>query len=433
MATWIVKASVGLLWKYPTIPGFMFIFYTIQIDIPGLIIAIQNSGERSYTLFWQAVQISVFMLSIGIAFANIVFHSNPKELERYFQSPVKLGKANWRLKSLMVLAFPVLLLLVAVYTYRVKEVPLFYMLAHPGDALQISLLRDESFKVLNVPDVELYMYAWIRELILPVMSGTAYIMWLLTRSPNWRNLFWLYLGLALFFASLSTAKQPVAVIFLLLALCYYLLFGIRRTLRYLPLFVLAVFIFPIFENYLKLGRSFNSESMYDIISFVFFERLLLIPASILSQYFDIFPLSEGFLLGRSIRLMSWLMGENFFNTANYVYLYLYPNHPIHTGLANAAFIGNLYADFGMPGVWLGSFLTGFILQSTQIFMMRHSKTAINLALYSFLCCTAWELISIPLPNVILGGGGALALLLVWMFDQLFYRSNQRHLKSRYVL
>ena|ERR671915_629773 len=187
MATWIVKASVGLLWKYPTIPGFMFIFYTIQIDIPGLIIAIQNSGERSYTLFWQAVQISVFMLSIGIAFANIVFHSNPKELERYFQSPVKLGKANWRLKSLMVLAFPVLLLLVAVYIYRVKEVPLFYMLAHPGDALQISLLRDESFKVLNVPDVELYMYAWIRELILPVMSGTAYIMWLLTRSPNWRD------------------------------------------------------------------------------------------------------------------------------------------------------------------------------------------------------------------------------------------------------
>jgi hypothetical protein len=145
-------------------------------------------------------------------------------------------------------------------------------------------------------------------------------------------------------------------------------------------------------------------------------RLLYQPAVGVYYYFEIFPSHMPYLNGRSIGKLSWLLGVPYFDTANYVGLYETPD-AMDSINANAAFIADLNADFGMWGVLLGGVLAGFTMESIQIYVFRRRKTVVSLAVSAFLMVAFWNLNSTSLPVVLASNGALLALVLGWALER----------------
>ena len=171
-----------------------------------------------------------------------------------------------------------------------------------------------------------------------------------------------------------------------------------------------MFAFPLFVILtVQHGMGFG---LIDAISGIL-RRLFYVPAYVLYYYFEIFPDQVDYLNGRSIGRFALLMDWKHFNTANYVFRYIFPQG-MPSGLSNAAFIGNLNADFGLIGVLTGGLFAGFLMQSIQIFILRSRKTILNLTVYTFLIYAFWLLNQTALPIVLLSNGVILALILPWI-------------------
>ena len=89
-------------------------------------------------------------------------------------------------------------------------------------------------------------------------------------------------------------------------------------------------------------------------------RVFVVPTDVLYHYFEIFPYKHFFLFGRSSQLFSWLYEDGTFPLANYV-ARIWWQAPKTTGLANANFIGNFWADFGYIGVIISCFVVGIVI------------------------------------------------------------------------
>jgi oligosaccharide repeat unit polymerase len=398
----LIKVSKGFSLAHITITGYAFLAYVIIINIPSLIVVLGDIQNPVLLLLWKAIQGSTFLFALGVVYSNLLFKLNDEEVADFFNRPIKFDAYEGVFLKIAQYGLILSIVIMGFYFYKYwGRVPLFYLVTHPGDTLAITLLREDTSKV-SLRFWEGYLIEWGRALILPTLMSMSFVIWRLGKQKRWRNWFILYLALAVFFASLSTAKFPVVMVFVILTVTYLAMAGTKEILKKTPLFIILIFLYPLFERMLKYSVGF-----WDAVTFILWERIFVVPIEALTPYFEYFPLLDGYLGGRSIRLLSLILGKTYFNTANYVYI-LKGTSPIDTGLANGAFIGNLYADFGMTGVLIGAFLIGFFLQWVQITFFRREKNVFSVAIYAFFVVLFMKIAIVPFPSLLLGGGGLVA-------------------------
>ncbi len=415
----VVASLVGLLVSFVlllnsggvvngvSLTGFVFAIFVLVITIPSVILFLTNPAENVF-LTWKLVQCATLLLALGMDMLSYFLDFGPEEMVRYIQRDIA-GDSRVNITLVVVGGLVISLLIIFYYLYRFQgKVPLFYLIYHPGDALTIVKLREEVTKI-SIRFWEGYLFEWGKALLLPSLMSISFVKWRIEKDKRWMGWFFLYLILAVFFAALSTAKLPVVTVFLILIVVVFIVYGLKFAVKWAPLAVILVFSYPIFERTAKYGVDFLSA-----LKFVVWERIFVIPISTLSLYFEYFPLDASYLWGRSIRLVSVLMGEQYFNVANYIFR-MKGTYKIETGLSNAAFIGNLYADFGVVGVLLGAFAIGMFLQAVQIIVVRREKNPVSVALYAFLIVLFMKISIIQFPVLLLGGGGGLAILALMFF------------------
>ena len=220
------------------------------------------------------------------------------------------------------------------------------------------------------------------------------------------------------YSSLTLAKSPVAAIFLTLALfLYYYRGGALSRKAIVVAFVLILFFPLVVVLGVYQGTNVGVWTALKAIG----SRLFYVPAEVLYYYFEVFPNHVGYLHGRSIDKLAWLLHMRFFDTASYVGHYGFSGpEALETVSANASFIGNLYADFGLLGVLFGSMLAGAIMQWLHIYLIRCRKTFLTLATYAFMVFAFWDLHSTALPIVLATDG----VILVFVFRWLFVRATR---------
>lgn len=401
----LIQVAIGLVpIRYLSLPGFFFITYAIQIFVPAALIALEprRPAAEEYLL---AVQMSLFLSSVGVVIASVIFYFHRKELRRYWKKPfTSLGQINQR--QFYLLFFALALLIAGLWMLQVKTIPLFSLFGLRGESHTLAVLREESFKLLKTLPGMKYLYLWNRGMFFPLLIMIALGTYHQTRSRLWKRLFYLSLLVGLFYASLSLAKAPVANIVLMVGLYYYLAIEPKKW-RWLLLFGAGLLVFPLLVYLFQYGRGLN---LYGLVSSLrdLLVRLFYVPAEVLYYYFEAFPLPSGYLQGRSISHLAPLLGKPYFDTRNYIYLYRAAS-PLKTGHANAAFVGDLYADFGMSGVIFGSLLVGFTLQAAQVYVMTTAKSVTTVAVFVYLCYVSWILNSVSFPTVLLTYGFILAL------------------------
>ena len=122
-----------------------------------------------------------------------------------------------------------------------------------------------------------------------------------------------------------------------------------------------------------------------------------------------------------------LFNKEYFYIENFVYKHISPLSPYETGHANAAFISNLYADFALPGVLIGSFIIGILMQLLQIYIFRQPKTVLSITLFSFCIYAIWAL-NFGSVTSVLFVNGILPVLILYSFTAKFFYSSL-HIQS----
>ncbi len=414
----ILLMSVALVQRtcYPfhlhraTLTSFWYLTYIAMIFLPSFAVFSDQPGVyRELYLF--SVESVLITVPLGWYLATTVFQFNRSEIDLFFSSGVGRIITEEALISRCWMLLGICVLLTAAYLTEVKTIPLFYLLKNPGEFLEAALLREDSFKLLDSPLS--YLYFVVRSFLYPIVILLALGGYLQSRRKKWLVTLWVAIFAGLFFASLSLAKSPVAVIALLVGIFFYLYNNGRINKKVVALFLVLVLIFPVaVMTYAYADESVDSWVALTAIGF----RLFYLPAEVVYYYFEVFPNQIPYLHGRSIDKLATLLGTKPFDTTNAVGIYAYPQG-LASVSANGAFIADLNADFGIWGVILGGVVAGVIMQSIQIFLLRRRKTIVTLAAFAYVVIGFWFLNSTSLPIVLASDGVIFAVVLVLLLER----------------
>ncbi len=420
LSLWMMHRLVGLFsLRRLNIASFFYLIYAAVILIPGFFL-FRDEITSSRTRFLFGIESVLISVPIGIFIANWSFGFANEDIKNYFQAEVQAEpRAPFLIRIYgVVLALGVLLILINIWETPV--VPLFYLLQNPGEAIAAAVLREDAFKFLNSPLT--YVYYVVRGSVFPFLMMVALGRYRLHREPVWRALFWITLFLGVGYAALTIEKSPVAAIFGLLFLFTYLLRGGRVSKTATILAPLLFLSFPAMVILLAYqgteGGTFGG--LFQAIG----NRLFYSPAQIVFAYFELFPKIFPFQHGASLVKVAHLLGWKFLDIPNVVGLYMTEGTGnLDTITANSCFIGNLNADFGLPGVVLGGVVAGLLMQMVTIYFFRRAKTIVNIAGYAACMWSFGLLVASALPTVLLSGGVTFAILLAWCLSFRKYRSS----------
>jgi oligosaccharide repeat unit polymerase len=420
ISLWMMHKAVRLFdLRSLSVSAIVYFAYLILLYFPGIYIFYFYSDDFAG---WFFASLNFFLIAFpgGVILTNLVCSSRADETRNYYNKPVTAftGKA-FEITYVFVLIISAIL--VAYYLTQVETIPLFYMLTHPGAADTVAQLRESSFKLLSPWGPLVYVFTWLRGMVLPFLTILALGGLLLAKG---RRRFWLAmlvnsLLLAAFFASLSVAKAPVAVVFLMLLLAWYLLKSGRIGLRSLAVFGVLILFFPFMVVFIQNGLQLDQ---FGYAAEGMLVRIFVSPADDLYHYFRVFPDQVDFLMGRSVTWVR-LVGLEHFDTANFVALYQNP-FTLASASSTVAFTGNLWADFGITGVILGTLLTGVIVQLVQVFLIRQPRNILITSLYAFMCFAFFSLTATSLTTTLVTGGVIPLFILVFVFGGMGKLINQ---------
>jgi len=408
---WMMQRIVGLFnLRQITIPAFFYFLYIAVILIPGFFIFNEEITPSRWR-FLIGIESIVVTVPVGIWFANLCLGFRRQEIANYFRRPVGLEPLGAPAKRIYI-AFLVLgFVLVLMNLWETPAIPLIYLIHNPGDFLTAAILREDSFKILNSHFT--YAYYVLRGTVLPFLIIVAFGRYRHQKQELWRRLFLTSLILGIFYAAVTIEKSPVAAIFGLLGVFYYLFKGGKLgkvAALFLPVLFLA---FPLIVLLLAYDGS-EGGTLSGALQAIGY-RLFYSPAQVVYGYFEVFPAVIPFQHGASIVKLAHLMGWKAVDIPNLVGLYMTDGQDLDTITANSCFIGNFNADFGLPGVVLAGVLAGFLMQFVNVYLCRQPKTVVNLAAYAICMWAFGMLVASPLSTVLLSGGVAFSLVLRWFF------------------
>lgn len=404
---WLMQKATGILnLRALTIPGTFYLLYLVEILIPSfLVYAEQRDPYRQTFLF--AVESALLTVPLGILFAKRIFRFQQRETTAFFTSPQQDSSSDPG-PEVYVLFLMVALGITCLYVLEVRTIPLFYMLRHPGETDYLVWLREKSLKLLDSP--LRYAYATLPKSLYPLLIAFSFGRYLLTRQRSWAVLFLASLLPGVLFAGFTIAKGPVAALFLILCLYFYLYRSGKVGGKFVLLCVASILGYPLFVQMQVYAGSKGSDLLSQLQAIG--ERMFYLPAEVLYYYFRVFPHVVPYQHGRTIGKFAMLLGEKTFDSPNTVGRYMRP-YGLYTINANAAFLGDLNADFGIAGILTGGFLAGVIMEVAQIYLVRRGKSALTLSIYANFIEAFHELNSASLPSILLSQGPAFILVVAW--------------------
>jgi oligosaccharide repeat unit polymerase len=399
---WLMHKSVGLFaFRQVTIPSFAYLVYFLAIFLPAL--RIYEDGIEPYRWrFLFSVASALITIPLGILFVSWILGFEKKEIASHFESPLVAEPFDGATTRAFLIFLSFACGVALLHASQVETMPILYLIRNPGDLWQAALMREDSFKLLNSQFT--YLFYVVRGTLFPFLVLLSFGHFLQEKKLMRFLLFAGTLAAAVAYAVMTIEKAPVAILILLLFLFYYVFKRGHLQKRLLLLGLILFVSFPAaIIALIYHGR--DTAALGSVLTQIW-DRIFRTPAEVLYSYFEVFPDIIPYQHGASIGRLSAIMGWNTIDIPNAVGHYMLGNGAdvLASVSANACFLGNWNADFGLTGVLVGGLLAGASLQTTQIIVMRRRKTVSNLAIYSFLMVAFGFLVSVPLPFVLLSGG-----------------------------
>ena len=418
-----------------TIATFFYVSYLAMIYVPAFVVFGQHTDPERWT-FLIGVQSVLIMVPLGVGLMSLIARYTWRQDDQFYKASMVLPRSTTVEYHVAVTILAVAAVITVVYFSQLhfQRIPLVYMFAHPNDVDRLQALREESFKLFdprwNTASSSLMFYAFLflRTLLYPFLILFAFGYYLCTREWRWLGLFVISLVLGGFYAAASIARAPLAAIVMRIMFFYYVFRHGAMGRKMTTVLVAAMLAFPL----LVTGFAYGSQGMSDAFLRVG-KRFFYTPADDLYVYFEVFPRHVDYQYGGTlVKPILKLFELPYFYIENYVYMYQFPNG-VETGHANAAFLSNLHADFGLVGVFLGSLLVGMIMQGMQIHLARQRKTVLAVAIYAFMMYAFWVLNFGSITSVLGTNGVVAVLMMAWgmrALTRMFRRSAMAGRQAR---
>lgn len=435
---WVMQRLIGVLTtRHLTIPAVFYLTYLVMIFFPSFLVYLDYPGPFRDSFIWGVISVLI-TVPLGIFLANIMFQFSKQEVAEYYDASVDEPHSSSAMYVIHIMLVAVALGIVIIYFTQAPTIPILQMYANPGDASTLTLAREESFKLLDprwkseTSTIMFYPYLFLRTLLFPVLILTTMGYYLSTRERKWLILFLATFLTGGFYAISSLSRAPISAIFMRILFFLLLFYRGRMNRRAVAVFTILMLAFPVLVTRFAHAAATDFLAALEAIAI----RLTYTPALDLYYYFEIFPSDHNYLYGHTlIKPFLKLIEAEYFYIENYVALYISP-YGVESAHANAAFISNLHADFGLPGVLIGGIFTGVLMQIIQIHLSRQRKTIINIAVYSFIAYAIWALNFGSITSVLFVNGVVPVFILIWIirlsahFCQVAVSGNSSHSPKR---
>jgi oligosaccharide repeat unit polymerase len=387
-----------------TLPATFYLTYLVMIFFPSIWVYYDqiNSARDDYILGVASVLLTT---PLGIYLINKLYSFNKKEINSFYTAPVLESISPQRSFPFHFIFSIFALCLACYYFYSIPSIPVLELMGGLSNPAELALSREMAFKLLD-PRWEgdestylFYAYLFLRTLVFPVLIVSLLGYALYTKRLKWALLFLAVFFVGSFYAVSQLSRAPIAAIIMRLAVFCLLFYRGNISTKTLIVIGAIMLIFPLIVT-----MSYVVDyTVLDALKAVFI-RLTYTPAEDLYYYFEIFPNEHDFLYGQTlIKPFLKLLEFDYFYIENYVALYISP-WGLDSAHANAAFVSNFYADFGIPGVLIGGTITGALIQWIQIFLFRRQKSIYNMTIFAFSLYAIWVLNFGSLTSVLFVNG-----------------------------
>lgn len=406
-----------------SIPSTIYISYTVFIAIPSLFVPLVE--DTTYLVpFYLSVYQFYILFPLGLLFINHIQPIDQIQVKSLYNGSLEKSKIDYLMYELLIILFTISIGIMLLYIIRVDVIPLFVMISNPKAYLYLFALREDAMKVLEVSFVEKYLFSWLKSILFPIgIIGSLFLVTLYKKRKH-VILFSLFLFFGILNNSLTVAKAPTASLMLSIIAFFFLLKN-KIELRFLLFSTLLIFLFPIIVvNFTNLPQNRDPLNLFTSMLL----RLFYIPVEALYQHFIVFPDIHPFLKGQGTNMFSWLyMGETF-DVSNFVSR-IWWNDPTTTGYANAIFIGGFWADFGLIGVMIASFLIGVFTHVLYRFTLQIAGYKKDIVYMTISCSTiglfTFSFISINFTTLLLTKG-ILVLIIVMVIISIIKKKQTKY-------
>ncbi|HUT59883.1 MAG TPA: hypothetical protein VNA25_18725 [Phycisphaerae bacterium] len=400
---WLVYLGKPDRYSLTSPMGVFFAMWFVFLQLPGLILypihytRFAHSGD-----FILAVAISpLIVLMVG----GFIAGRNPNAWKRWWHSPTCIMSADFTLKNVFWALAIVTTLLVLIV--RGGNVPLFQALAHLGAASYWFAVRWDFSRGIGFLG---YLMHHSERLFLPAALTASLLLCLLYRRSK-LVLSGLIL-LSLFITSLSLHKVRPARLTAALILAYMLFRHRKFRLVWIAPIVVAILLFPTLVHMYTYSQQWDwgqIPGIYERLA----DRLFVAPTACLAGHFAYVPdRSGGFLYGQTIATIAKLTGRPHYPIDALVAYYVGSAPRLGSSIANAAYPGTAWADWGWFGIIGYSAILGLWLGFADRLIRATPKTPIVMALAVCTTVQVLQMFGNPLQVWMVSFGGIANLLLL---------------------
>ncbi|MFB0517192.1 MAG: hypothetical protein ACETWG_11400 [Candidatus Neomarinimicrobiota bacterium] len=409
----LVRQAGGLIITPTTL---FFLLFTIFTYIGGLILFFSNGegvsyggGDRNYT-FYLVIHMGILALVLGVLFAAISFRFSPRrELNLFRRTPWRDVHDLPGDTIFIALVGIVALFMSMWFMYSRGTLPLIEALMAQGreNVYELAVTARAEYSRYGRGAGQYFYQGYFQQfyiVILPFVTiyvGSKYL--------HYRRagllILWIVLGIiTTFFLTMSLQRWPLMFFVIMNYVVYASYIGRIRVAHAL---FFAIVTLALFSSLTYIRGSENlAIAMHWVVT-----RIFMVNVDVLYSILEMFPEHFAFFGGQAILsdLKGLLPGPNVgFTRWLFDALYrVYGN-----GTASTMLWGELYADFGLGGVWISSLLVGFVMQSVYITFIRGRKNLLRLVLYTFLFVASGLLAIGGLVGIIIQFGIVTLLLLI---------------------
>ena len=398
-----------------------FLFFTVFIYIVGLGYFIHNgegamwgSGRRNYT-FYLALNGGMIFMALGAMLTSGLARFQPRAELRAFRRRHWIDTHNLpsdKLVLFLVAGGATLITLLYVLVIRGGSIPLLTVLsaAGRGDIQELASASRAQFTRYGTGAGTYVYQGYIQQFYIIILPAVALMFggkYLLHRKRMWQLGWIFFLLVAGFFLVMSLQRWPL-MFFLMLN--YLLIAGFHSRVKLSHAGSFLAMIIGLFGVITYIRGISNLGSVLIGIK----ERIFYVAVEIFYSLFEMFPRHYPFWGGNAIMtdLAGVLPGPGS-SFARWLFDHFYRVNG--NGTAPTLFWGEMYVDFGLPGVWVGALLSGVAMQMIYIYFIRGNKSLNSLVIYVIFTMSMGELaISNPVTVVFQFGIVTMLLLLLMM-------------------
>lgn len=374
------KISLGssLRFSFFTIPSFFMLCYIVLMAGPSIYVFSTMSSPMKYDYF-LAVQSVLITFPMGIFLANSMFRGPSGIIENYLFSDIKRTSYDFEFVPVYRIFLLISFFLLFLYFKFSGHVQLFELIKQYPASIDAEELR---FAENELPNSIHFLFEILRRVILPICVLYAYFMSYVYRG-RWVYRFWVLLSVTLIINLLTLDRGPFIGLFALLLLAF--LLARNKSIwkvSFSPKMLLLIALVALVGGGISVAQyqsDFSWGLMLTNSFYVLTYRILQDAAFMCSLAFELFNYDSGLLYGKCIRLFSILPGFNYVHSVN-----SYNAFSVNAfSLAPVSFVGDLWRNWGWPGIITGPICIGFIYQFVQLKLFRE-KNVIILSLQVFL-------------------------------------------------